>query len=162
MASKLLKDLKFVPSLDYGKISIYTNAEGNIFPWIPMTDADFLGVSQVMTEVDYAFYGEEAKMGEYLTKEEVLIQLATSYTITATSEGGDTIFPGGKTTVPTGRTQLYNIIPLGDKQVKDILVDGVSVGAGTSYEFAGVIADHTIYVEFDPKPHLQTLTQHPQ
>ncbi len=55
-----------------------------------------------------------------------------------------------------GASQTFTITPNTDYHVADVLVDGVSVGAVTSYTFSNVIANHTISASFA----LNTLHHH--
>jgi hypothetical protein len=75
--------------------------------------------------------------------------ISVSYvaTITATSGAGGTISPAGTTTIPTG-SKSYTITPYTGNSVKDVLVNGTSVGAVTSYSFVGVTTPQTIAVTF--------------
>ncbi len=72
----------------------------------------------------------------------------TTYTLTATAGSNGTISPVGVTTVNSGKSQTYTITPAGGYQVSSVTVDGVSVGAVTSYIFSNVIANHTITATF--------------
>lgn len=47
-----------------------------------------------------------------------------------------------------GSNQTFTITPDAHYQVADVLVDGVAVGAVTSYPFTNVITDHTVSVTF--------------
>ena len=47
-----------------------------------------------------------------------------------------------------GADQTFTITPDASYHVADVLVDGVSVGAVTSYTFTNVTADHTIEASF--------------
>ncbi len=71
-----------------------------------------------------------------------------TYTITATSGANGTVTPSGATTVSYGGSQSYSITPATGYHVADVLVDGVSVGAVTSYPFTNVTANHTITASF--------------
>ena len=71
-----------------------------------------------------------------------------SYTITATAGEGGTISPSGSTSVREGRDQTYTITPDGGYHISDVLVDGKSVGAVTSYTFEDVQKKHTIEAVF--------------
>jgi len=70
------------------------------------------------------------------------------YTITASAGANGGISPSGAVTVTEGNSQSFSIIPDGGYQVADVLVDGVSVGAVSSYEFINVQDDHTIEASF--------------
>ena len=71
-----------------------------------------------------------------------------TYTITATAGSDGTIAPVGSVQVPYGATQGYTITPAADHHVADVLVDGASVGAVTTYTFSNVSAAHTIAATF--------------
>jgi ABC-type transporter MlaC component len=72
----------------------------------------------------------------------------TIYTITATAGDNGSISPSGAVTVIYGSNQNFTITPNFGYHVADVLVDGSSVGAVTSYEFSNVTADHTISASF--------------
>jgi len=69
-------------------------------------------------------------------------------TITATATGGGTISPAGAVVVAYGASQGFSITPAANYHVADVLVDGASVGAVTSYTFNNVTAAHTIAASF--------------
>ena len=72
-----------------------------------------------------------------------------TFTVTASVNGGNgSIAPAGATTVNYGGSQAYSITPDLGYHVADVLVDGVSVGAVTTYDFTNVTADHTIEASF--------------
>jgi len=69
-------------------------------------------------------------------------------TIVASASYGGTISPSGSITVIYGTDQTFNITPLSGYSISDVKVDGVSVGAVSTYTFSNVTADHTISVSF--------------
>jgi len=71
-----------------------------------------------------------------------------TYTITASAGIGGTISPSGSTSVNYGASQTYTITPRFWYRIKKVTVDGVSVGAVSSYTFTDVKAAHTIRVTF--------------
>ena len=77
-----------------------------------------------------------------------------TYPITASAEAHGAISPSGVTAVDCGAGQSYTITPDPCWRVDDVLVDGASVGAVTSYSFTSVAAAHTIHASFT----LQTVT----
>ncbi len=81
-----------------------------------------------------------------------------TYAISASAGSGGSITPSGVTNVNHGANQAYTITPNANYQVNDVTVDGVSVGAVTSYEFTNVTANHTIGVSFKPITHTITAT----
>jgi hypothetical protein len=72
----------------------------------------------------------------------------TSYTITATAGSNGSITPSGAVTVNSGASQTFNCTPAAGYKVSGVQVDGVSVGAVTTYTFSNVGANHTISATF--------------
>jgi len=73
---------------------------------------------------------------------------ATGLTITASSGPNGAVTPAGVTTVSYGATPTYTITPAVGYHVVDVLVDGTSVGAVTSYTFPPVTTNKTISATF--------------
>jgi len=71
-----------------------------------------------------------------------------SYTITANAGTGGSITPSGETAVDCGTNQTFTITPDANYIVNDVLVDGLSVGAVTEYEFVNIADDATIIATF--------------
>jgi hypothetical protein len=71
-----------------------------------------------------------------------------TYEISASAGAGGSINPVGTVSVSYGSDQAFTITPDAGYQVADVLVDGTSVGAVTSYTFTGVKADHAIVASF--------------
>jgi ABC-type transporter MlaC component len=71
-----------------------------------------------------------------------------TFTITASAGANGSISPNGGTPVNAGGAQGYTITPNANYHVLDVLVDGVSVGAVTTYNFTNVLANHTIAASF--------------
>ncbi len=71
------------------------------------------------------------------------------YTITASAGSNGTISPDGASEVLKGGNQIYTIAANDGYHVKDVLVDGQSVGAVVRYDFTNVMADHTISATFE-------------
>jgi hypothetical protein len=84
--------------------------------------------------------------------------IPSSHTITATAGSGGTISPSGAVPVDHGASQTFTITPDTGFQVADVLVDGSSVGAVTSYTFNTVTANHTISATFEVIPSSHTIT----
>ena len=70
------------------------------------------------------------------------------YTITATAGEGGAISPSGTKTVQTGSSVTYEITTNPGYIIKDVLVDGASVGAVRSYTFNNVTENHKIEATF--------------
>jgi hypothetical protein len=75
-----------------------------------------------------------------------------TYTITASAGANGSISPSGAVAVANGGSQAFTITPNPGFLVQDVLVDGGSVGAVTSYPFTSVGADHTISASFVADP----------
>jgi hypothetical protein len=69
-------------------------------------------------------------------------------TITASAGAHGAISPAGAVTVNYGASQSFTITPEANYHVADVLVDGASVGAVTSFTFTNVTANHTISATF--------------
>ena len=76
---------------------------------------------------------------------------AGSFTITASAGSGGTISPQGTSTVTSGASKTYAIAPKTGYGISSVQVDGVSVGAVSSYTFSGVKANHSIKALFKKK-----------
>jgi hypothetical protein len=70
------------------------------------------------------------------------------YTISALAGTNGFISPNGSASLSSGSSQTYSIIPAAGYQVEDVLIDGVSKGAITSYTFSNISASHTISATF--------------
>lgn len=77
------------------------------------------------------------------------------FTITAVAHGGGTIDPSGTVKVEEGKDQVFTIQPYEGFEVKEVFVNGESVGAVTEYKFEAVRADASIEVFFAEKEAVQ-------
>ena len=84
---------------------------------------------------------------------------ANEYVVTATTHNGGIITPAGATTYTYGSTPVYTITPNAGYHISDVKVNGVSVGAVTSYTFPAITADQTIEAEF--AANIYTVTVNP-
>ena len=71
-----------------------------------------------------------------------------SSTITATAGANGSISPQGTVSVSYGGSQNFTITPNSGYRIADVKVDGVSVGAVTSYSITNVTANRTIAATF--------------
>lgn len=71
------------------------------------------------------------------------------YTITSSAGIHGSISPSGTTSIEEGNDQAYTIIPNADYKIHDVLVDNVSIGAVSSYQFTNVTDNHTIHADFE-------------
>ncbi len=68
--------------------------------------------------------------------------------ITATADEHGKIEPAGTIAVPKGGNKTFTITPDSGYCIKDVLVDGKSVGAVTEYKFENVTEAHKIHATF--------------
>ncbi len=82
-------------------------------------------------------------------------------TITATADEHGKIDPAGTITVPKGDNKTFTITPDSGYHIKDVLVDGKSVGAVSTHTFENVVDNHTIHATFarkhTPTPSMPTV-----
>lgn len=76
-----------------------------------------------------------------------------TYTITATAVDNGSISPSGDVGVNHGSDQFFSITPNSGYQISDVVIDGSSVGAQSSYTFNNVTANHSIIATFEPIVH---------
>lgn len=72
----------------------------------------------------------------------------TYYTITSSAGTGGTISPSGSESVTSGSSKSYTITANTGYIVLNVVVDGVSKGAVSSYSFSNVTSAHSISVTF--------------
>ena len=78
---------------------------------------------------------------------EVILAI-NQYTITATAGSNGTISPSGTLIVNQGGSQIFTITPNEGCHVADVQIDGMSVGAVTTFTFDNVTSNHTVEVTF--------------
>jgi hypothetical protein len=61
--------------------------------------------------------------------------------------------------VNAGADQTFTITPNNGYEIQDVAVDGVSMGAISSYSFNDVSADHSIVVTFQPAQKRATVSR---
>ncbi|MBP9019864.1 MAG: copper amine oxidase N-terminal domain-containing protein [Bacteroidales bacterium] len=71
------------------------------------------------------------------------------FTIIASTGSGGTISPSGTISVNYGDSKTFTITPNPGYKIKDVKVDGVSVGAVSNYTFENITSDHTIEAIFE-------------
>lgn len=116
---------------------------------ISSSDWNFVPLSSLsegnkLTVLNY----ETGKSESYPVKTIIKQDEAASFIITASSNPGGRISPEGSITVAQGESQSFEIIEDKGYSIDEVLVDGVSVGAMSSYLFSDVIANHTIIAKF--------------
>ncbi len=95
----------------------------------------------------YAVYGEPAA-GSCGSFTGTAPGGASSYTITPTAGANGSISPATPQSVASGGHITFTMTPAAGYEVADVLVNGVSVGAVTSYDITNVTANGTISATF--------------
>ncbi len=80
-------------------------------------------------------------------------QLLNIKTITATAGANGSISPSGLVNVNKGEDKTFTITPNTGYRIKAVFVDGISVGAVSTYIFNDVEANHTISAFFKANKH---------
>jgi len=73
----------------------------------------------------------------------------TSFIITASATAGGTITPNGSVTVQLGTDQTFIITPNEHKQILEVVVDNIQVGAVAEYTFYNITEYHSITASFE-------------
>ncbi len=71
------------------------------------------------------------------------------YIIMGIQNNGGTISPSGTVSVNYGDSKTFTITPNSGYKIKDVKVDGVSVGAVSTYTFTNITSDHKIEATFE-------------
>jgi hypothetical protein len=104
--------------------------------------------------VTYYFAATAYGKGEESVFSEVLFYLVPekNYTINASEGTGGSISPSGDIPVAHGDSLTLGITPDTGFEIKDVLVDGNSIGAISTYTFSNVLSSSNISVHFDDIP----------
>lgn len=93
----------------------------------------------------------EISVEDYICSYE-FVSKVVYHTITVTHNEGGTVDCDSTIEVENGSSKTITFTPNRGYKIKDVLIDGVSQGAITSYTFTNVTANHTIEVVFEPVP----------
>ena len=77
------------------------------------------------------------------------VVVLNNYTITASALNGGSISPEGSVAVVEGNDKTFTITPDDCYVLADVIVDGISVGAVSTYTFSNVNSNHTISASFN-------------
>ncbi|HEY3309515.1 MAG TPA: malectin domain-containing carbohydrate-binding protein [Desulfuromonadaceae bacterium] len=138
---KRVFDVKMEGVVVLSNVDIVAKA-GYLTPYdvtIPVTVTDGLLNIQFVNKID------NAKINAIVIKS---AGSSSSYTISASAGSGGSISPSGSSLVLSGSVKTYTITPNSGFKIAAVMVDGVSVGAVTSYTFNNVTANHTIQASF--------------
>ena len=94
--------------------------------------------------VAYDASGNQSDYSNEVSKSIPVVQ----YTVIASAGTGGAISPSGSTTLNSGTSKSYAIVPATGYKIADVKVDGTSVGAVSAYTFSTVTASHTISATF--------------
>lgn len=100
------------------------------------------------TSVSRWDFGKSAVQGDTTLYARWLVPSYSYYTITASAGTGGTITPSGNCSIREWLDKTFTITPDSGYEIADVLVDGKSVGAQSSYTFKDVISNHTISASF--------------
>jgi hypothetical protein len=117
-------------------LATYTLQNGTKSPWLFTFDPDDNAI--------WVRYWDDNKKVNCFAE----LSLTKTYTITASAGSGGTISPSGTMTVKQGESKTFTITPDKGYKIKDVKVDGKSVGAVSTYTFENVTSDHTIEATF--------------
>ena len=76
------------------------------------------------------------------------VNYVIGHIITASSDSNGSISESGEVQVENGNSKTFTFTPNAGYEISDVLVDGISVGAVSSYTFNNVTENHTISVSF--------------
>ena len=121
----------------------------------PSNDPNYQ-ISVNLSESNFLRVEIQGTPGDFLTIR--VTQGDNIQTIIASAGANGAISPSGTVSVNYGASQTFSFTPDPGYHVADVLVDGISVGALTSFTFTNVTASHTIAVTLCH----QHLHPHPQ
>jgi len=120
----------------------YNTSVAKIVMAIPSVKVESVGTGTTNIQVSYTRDG--------ITKADYIAVSVggLTHTITASAGSHGSISPSGDVTVNQGSDKTFTITPDTGYQIDDVLVDGSSIGAVSSYTFINVTQDHTISATF--------------
>ncbi|MCM1130073.1 MAG: hypothetical protein NC325_00065 [Anaeroplasma bactoclasticum] len=82
-----------------------------------------------------------------------------TYTLSIAHRGNGSIQPDRTSIIVNyGENQTFSFLPARGNGIKDVLIDGVSIGAPSSYTLENILANHTVLVEFEELFHTITVS----
>jgi len=130
-------------TLNYGTTQIYTIVPASGYQ---VNSILIDGVPMVYTYTPGSSYN--CTFSSVSANHTISVSFILDYNITASSGPHGSVTPSGTTSVSPGSNHTYSINPSSGYTVSHVEVDGVSVGAVTSYTFSSVAANHTISATF--------------
>lgn len=119
-------------------------------------------VSQKEIDRNNAVYSYQHNRNPFIDRPEFVDMIwgsgTVSYTITATAGANGSISPSGSVTVSSGQNKTFTITPNTGFQISNVIVNGTSVGAVSTYTFTNVTSNHTISASFVASSYTITAT----
>jgi hypothetical protein len=146
---------------EWGAFNGNTRVDGTYFPASGTSPATgtlgntaTAGTFTVPVGVTYTIYAEyhEPPNAAGAGQTTVTPQGVTNYTITPTAGANGSISPNTPQSIASGSNVTFTITPATGYVVDDVLVNGASVGALTTYTFTNVTANGTISATFKTAP----------
>lgn len=115
-------------------------------------DAYFDGLARCSVRDLEIFYPtgklRAATYGRGAWEADLYVPAAANHIIVATTGANGSISPSGSSSVSDGSNETFYITADACYEIDDVLVDGVSQGAMSSYTFSNITTDHTIEAAF--------------
>ncbi len=148
-----LQDISYNNFQDTSGYNIYlgSGVTGNVNAannWWGTTDTQ--AINQSIWDFKNDFNLGTVNFIPFLTAPNSAAPTIPTFSIVASAGTGGSIDPSGSISVPYGGNQTFTIVVDTGYQIADVLVDGSSVGAVSSYTFTNVQAEHTISATFAP------------
>lgn len=140
------EDIQTDSEVDYGTTSAY----GSTATDATAVSSHSVALSGLSPNTTYHYRVKSTYSdGSYaVSDDQTFTTSIATHTITPSAGSNGSISPSGATSVNDGGSQSFTITPVAHYHVADVLVDSVSVGAVSSYDFTNVTVDHTISATF--------------
>ena len=143
----------YTPGLIGNNYMIYGSSPIQQVNLLPGANQNFNLLLGPATANSFLAIVKDSSTGNPIEGAEVDLQASVppaSYTITAAADANGTISPSGSTLTGSGSSKTFNLTPNSGYVVKDVSVDGLSVGAVASYTFTNIHSNHAISASFTP------------
>ena len=140
--------------LDAAKLSLTWDGAGKKIQAKALDAAYIAKDVPVKAEIGFTFVGCDGQ--DWALSKDVNFTVTSgpghpaTVTVTATAGAGGAIAPSGAVTVAYGADQAFTISPDVGQKIKDVKVNGASVGAVPTYTMKNVTADGSIEATFEP------------
>jgi PKD repeat protein len=150
---------------EHGSISPSGDASGAVSV-APDSDIEFTitpqechGIEEVLVDGDLVGAVSTYRFAKVRDDHAIAANFAplAAFTVTAEPRENGSISPSGPVKVDCKGNVTFTITAHPNYEVEDVLVDGVSVGAVSTYTFSGVRANHTIAATFIKAPVIEVL-----